>query len=475
MADSFDKLQPNCKVDKFDRPAEDMCVCKKETFDTQIGDQFNVSKALAEQWQYIKENAKEGPIGPQGPTGEQGPVGPQGPQGEIGPQGIQGIQGEVGPQGIQGPQGEIGPQGPQGIQGIQGEKGNDGTSFVVSGTVDTIQDLPNDVPIGTAYFVGTETPRNLYTFDGTKWTNQGALQGPKGDTGPQGQQGPQGPQGEKGLQGEQGIQGEIGPQGPTGEQGPQGDIGPQGETGLQGPQGIQGPKGETGDVGPQGPKGDIGPQGDAGPQGPKGDTGPQGPMGLINVVYDQTNGADLNNYTTTGVYIFDFGGALSNSPSQSPNLHDTPMLIVFNSGSVVKQIFTSRDGVDVYNMYYACWYRTKRSDGNWESWHLDNGILHTVSSGFSGCVQISSSNLGITVPLKINYVHYTASSGGGAKYERITFAKAFNSQNTYGMGTVYYGGTNTGNFYGFCTAYDAGGATIKVYAGNPLFLIAIGT
>lgn len=313
MADAFDKVGT-----EYSKPT---------AFDSQIGSAYNVSKKIAEQDEYIKTHAIQGPQGIKGDTGSQGPVGPQGvqgPQGErglgikdvaispkssndtgatydmeitleddsvvnagdfiapVGPQGKQGIQGPIGPQGeqgiqgIQGPKGDTGatgPQGPkgdtgeQGPQGVQGPKGNDGTSFVVAGTVNSTTDLPTNVPIGTAYMVGATTPRELYTFDGTKWTNQGALQGPQGPQGEQGIQGPIGPKGDTGA---------------TGETGPQGEQGIQGE---QGPQGPQGPKGDTGATGPQGPKGD------------KGDTGPQGPAGANGT--NGTNAPNFNFATTT--------------------------------------------------------------------------------------------------------------------------------------------------------------------------------
>ena len=58
---------------------------------------------------YIVRQGTQGPVGPQGPQGEQGPVGPQGPQGEQGPAGPQGPQGEQGPVGPQGPAGVVTP------------------------------------------------------------------------------------------------------------------------------------------------------------------------------------------------------------------------------------------------------------------------------------------------------------------------------------------------------------------------------
>ena len=214
-----------------------------------------------------------------GPQGEQGPVGPQGPQGIKGDKGDKGDRGLVGPQGLIGPKGDKGDQGVQGIQGSQGVKGQDGQSFVIRGTVTAVGELPSasSQPTGTAYFVGSTTPRNIYTTDGTSWTNQGALQGPEG---PQGIQGVIGPQGIQGIKGDTGPEGPEGPQGIQGEVGPKGDQGDQGIEGIQGIQGIQGPKGDKGDTGPQGVKGDTGPEGPQGIQGPKGQDGTNGVRGV---------------------------------------------------------------------------------------------------------------------------------------------------------------------------------------------------
>ena len=175
-----------------------------------------------------------GPQGPQGPKGDKGEIGP------VGPVGPQGATGSTGPQGLTGPTGATGPQGIQGIPGIQGpkgDKGDNGNSFIVSGSVNSTNDLPSasSQNYGTAYFVGATYPRDVYVvvdYQGAKvWQNEGTLQGP------------QGPQGETGL---------------TGPQGPTGPTGPTGETGATGPQGPQGPTGATGPQGPQGPKGDTG-------------------------------------------------------------------------------------------------------------------------------------------------------------------------------------------------------------------------
>lgn len=198
---------------------------------------------------YVETHAVQGQ---KGDTGETGPVGPQGVS-------VQNVSktssiglvdyytiyltngeqftfnvtnGEDGSIGPQGPQGDEGPQGPQGVQGEPGEDGMDGTdgkNFEPLWTVATVADLENLPAVaGNAAFVGTTIPRDIYSYDGVTWTNQGALQGPKGETGDTGQQGPigpQGPQGDIGPAGPQGLQGETGPAGPAGPQGVQGPVG----------------------------------------------------------------------------------------------------------------------------------------------------------------------------------------------------------------------------------------------------------
>ena len=249
------------------------------------------------------ETGPQGPKGDQGETGSQGPKGdqgetgsqgPKGDQGETGPQGPKGDQGETGPQGPKGDQGETGPQGPKGDQGEtgpqgpKGAKGEDGKAFTILGYYESLSALQAAVATpedGVAYGVGVAAPYDIYVWDavGKQWVNNGAIQGPKGDTG---EPGPQGPKGDPG---------DTGPQGPKGDPGDTGDKGAQGKSaydlwleagnvgteadfllslkGDPGDTGPQGPKGNPGDTGPQGPKGDPG---DTGPQGPKGDPGDPG-------------------------------------------------------------------------------------------------------------------------------------------------------------------------------------------------------
>ena len=60
-----------------------------------------------------------------------------------------------------------------------GEDGVDGTSFVVKGNVDAIEDLPANATEGDAYVVDAD----LYMWDGTQWNNIGNIQGPAGEVG----------------------------------------------------------------------------------------------------------------------------------------------------------------------------------------------------------------------------------------------------------------------------------------------------
>lgn len=138
-----------------------------------------------------------GPQGPQGPKGDTGSTGPQGPKGD---QGEQGIQGPTGPTGATGPAGPQGPQGPQGEQGIQGEQGPvgpqgpAGAGLVITGSVDTYADLPNDLTpadAGAAYFV--QADGKLYVWSGTSWPADGDGAQFEGPQGIQGEQGPAGP------------------------------------------------------------------------------------------------------------------------------------------------------------------------------------------------------------------------------------------------------------------------------------------
>lgn len=179
-----------------------------------------------------------------------------------------------------------GPEGPAGPAGAAGTNGADGTSIVIKGSVQTVNDLPlTGDAIGDLFVIISTS--DGYFWNGTTWQTIGTIRGPKGDTGNTGAQGIQGLKGDTGIQGPKGDTGSTGAQGIQGDtgaqgiQGIQGIQGPKGDIGLTGAQGIQGSKGDTGDIGPQGIQGDIGPQGIQGIQGLKGDTGIQGPKGDI--------------------------------------------------------------------------------------------------------------------------------------------------------------------------------------------------
>ena len=149
------------------------------------------------------DQGETGPQGPQGPKGDPGDTGPQGPKGDpgdTGPQGPKGDPGDTGPQGPKGDPGDTGPQGPKGDQGEtgpqgpKGAKGEDGKAFTISGYYESLSALQAAVATpedGVAYGVGTAAPYDIYVWDavGKQWVNNGAIQGPKGDTGDPGPQG----------------------------------------------------------------------------------------------------------------------------------------------------------------------------------------------------------------------------------------------------------------------------------------------
>lgn len=168
------------------------------------------------------------------PTPIRGAIGPTGSQG---PQGLTGETGATGAQGEQGETGETGNgiastvlnddftltihftdgtsyttpsiRGATGAQGKQGEKGDTGSGFKVLGYYTTESALSAAVTnpaAGDAYGVGSADPYDIYIWDGvnSKWVNNGALQGAKGDQGIQGEQGVQGIQGPAGADGKDG-------------------------------------------------------------------------------------------------------------------------------------------------------------------------------------------------------------------------------------------------------------------------------
>jgi hypothetical protein len=110
-------------------------------------------------------------------SGVQGPTGPSGPSGPTGPAST-----------VTGPTGSTGPTGPTGPQG---------TSINVRGTVAAVVNLPaSGNAVNDAYIVTANG--NLYVWNGSTWSNVGAIVGPAGATGatgPTGLTGPTGPTG----------------------------------------------------------------------------------------------------------------------------------------------------------------------------------------------------------------------------------------------------------------------------------------
>ena len=106
-----------------------------------------------------------------------------------------------------------GVQGERGEKGEKGDKGDSGNSFTITGQVNSVENLPSaeTLPLGTAYFVGTQTPRNVYVIvyvNGVaKWEDEGTIQGAKGDKGEKGDKGDKGDTGANGATGATGATG----------------------------------------------------------------------------------------------------------------------------------------------------------------------------------------------------------------------------------------------------------------------------
>lgn len=80
------------------------------------------------------------------------------------------------------PRGPEGKEGPEGPQGKQGPKGDTGTGLDIQGHYNTEQELREAVKspkVGEQYSVGTDTPFNLFVFDGVilDWKDYGPIMG----------------------------------------------------------------------------------------------------------------------------------------------------------------------------------------------------------------------------------------------------------------------------------------------------------
>src|SRR5690554_2548023 len=124
---------------------------------------------------------------------------------------LNGAQGPVGPQGPAGNDGATGPQGPQGPIGNTGPQGSPGANGVAVNWLGSFATAPTSPALNDGYYNSTDGVS--YVWNGTAW-NIVAQDGSDGATGPQG------------------------PQGPIGNTGPAGPAGPQGSAGVNGTNGI---------------------------------------------------------------------------------------------------------------------------------------------------------------------------------------------------------------------------------------------
>ena len=201
-----------------------------------------------------------GATGPTGPPGQSFP-GRRGEDGETGRQGARGATGLTGATGTTGSTGAKGSQGNPGRTGDEGEKGargSTGAQGAVGGTG----------PTGPTGSTGIGVP---------------GRQGDEGEVGRRGIPGPVGPVGAGGATGATGAIGPVGI-GVPGRQGDEGEVGRRGIPGPVGPIGVTGATGSTGSTGfgapgRQGDEGEVGRRGIPGPVGPTGATGSTGTIG----------------------------------------------------------------------------------------------------------------------------------------------------------------------------------------------------
>jgi len=193
----------------------------------------------------------QGDRGLQGQTGATGATGSTGPTGPTGATGATGATGSKGDTGAQGPIGPAGPTGATGSTGPTGLKGDMGTGLLLKGSY-AYTGAPNTSTAGSSPSQGDlwkSSNNDCWAYDGTAWTNVGAIAGTtgaQGATGAAGATGSTGAQGATGATGAQGATGQTGAQGPAGVQGPKGDTGATGTTGATGPQGATGLQGPAG-------------------------------------------------------------------------------------------------------------------------------------------------------------------------------------------------------------------------------------
>ena len=155
-------------------------------------------------------NGATGSTGAQGASGVAGATGPQGASGGVGASGISGASGYVGSDGASG---ATGPQGPGGASGVVGASG--ASIKIIGSVIDaSYLDASYTGDIGDGY-IANDTG-HLWVWNGTDWTDVGAITGPTGATGRAGATGFRGASGATGITGASGISGASGLIGATG-------------------------------------------------------------------------------------------------------------------------------------------------------------------------------------------------------------------------------------------------------------------
>lgn len=104
------------------------------------------------------------------------------------------------------------------VEAVKGDKGDTGKGLQILGQYPDLETLQSAVPspsVGDAYGVGESAPYNIYIWDGSRWIDNGKLEGPRGENGAQGETGPAGQDGKSAYQyakqaGYQGSESEFG-------------------------------------------------------------------------------------------------------------------------------------------------------------------------------------------------------------------------------------------------------------------------
>src|SRR5690554_5862733 len=308
---------------------------------------------------------------------------------------LNGAQGPVGPQGPAGNDGATGPQGPQGPIGNTGPQGSPGANGVAVNWLGSFATAPTSPALNDGYYNSTDGVS--YVWNGTAW-NIVAQDGSDGATGPQGPQGPIGNTGPQGSPGANGVavnwlgSSATAPTSPALNDGYYNStdgvsyvwngtawniVAQDGSDGATGPQGPQGPIGNTGPAGP------AGPQGSAGVNGTNGisidwlgnySSAPTSP-GLNQAYYNSTDGVSyIWDGTTWQIIAQDgTGGGGANTLNQAYN----------EGGPGAGRIITANNGPVEIN-------HTSLANGN-------KGLVVTTNQNSSFSIDASNSGTGVGI------------------------------------------------------------------------------